>query len=1047
MSTTAHRDALFSELVRDLMGPGEAAEILVDRPSDRYLTGILWPRRAPLPDEENERLDSAAGEDEELDNNTAEEAVSLNSTMRPSSMGLSFVARSPGYPGLQVSVSAARYEAREAAPEKQEGNGEAQRQTRRRPPFAWHRIGLSARVPVQVTGPQMRVNLAPYGLDGLELFVRWIKANTGDLLTIALLNVHEVTPEDGRTKAEEKNWFQVGLQIEPDEGTALIPRPPVLDAHDEDGRVAALIYRDREDFASGHTCAADWETASPGRAAKVFSTWIPSCRVQGISSAGDKVFIALGANTPVMSAGWLATAGRAELRTALLDFCAAYESWIAAERDRIPGLAAKFTEQAGKHVTQCSVGLERMRAGVDRLDQDADALLAFQLANRAMVKQRLWANPDDKDLVWRPFQLGFLLLALSSLADGNDPHRGTMDLLWFPTGGGKTEAYLGLTAFTLIHRRLRNKAPDTGAGVGVFMRYTLRLLTIQQFQRAATLVSALEWLRASKTLDASVRKRLGSIPFSIGLWVGGGAVPNTVDAAADALQTPSGATPAQLRNCPACRSRLRWRAITSPRSIRAFCEAKDCELSAISTALPVWTVSEDVYREVPSLIIGTADKFTQIVRDVQTGVIFGRGTSFDAPDLIIQDELHLISGPLGTLAALYETAIDELCRRGSVRPKIIGSTATIRQAADQVRCLFNRSTYQFPAPGIDADNSGFAVTDTASPGRLYVGITTAGRSAKFTLQAIAASLLQGVARLPKDGCDPYWTLVAYFNSLRELGGALVLMQDDVPMSLRDYAQRRGEQPRDLRNVRELTSRVPSSEIPQILDELSTPVDSPDPVDVLLATNMISVGVDVPRLGEMVVNGQPKAMAEYIQATSRVGRGKTPGLVITAYNNGKARDRSHYESFRSWHQALYREVEATSVTPFAGRARDRALHAVLVALVRHTIPAMATTPRLADPDSAEIQALIDAVVTRASSVDLEERDAVRAALRDLVARWAGRGALRDYWNDRARNRSLLISAEEAAALRASGRREGDAWPTPNSLRSVEPSTRFQLRERF
>jgi len=559
-------------------------------------------------------------------------------------------------------------------------------------------------------------------------------------------------------------------------------------------------------------------------------------------------------------------------------------------------------------------------------------------------------------------------------------------------------------------------------------------------------------MRRGEFLPDDISISLGKTPFSIGLWVGQDTVPNKVDKADEALRTGSTSSPKQLSQCP-CEKKtdLWWRRERNPDCIRVSCSGENCVWSASANGhLPVWTVDEDIYRERPSLVIGTVDKFAQIVREPRTAALFGIDQIALPPDLIIQDELHLISGPLGTLTGLYEVAIDRLCRReDGTRPKIIASTATIRQAGSQIRSLFDRETCLFPPPIIDAANSGFAVEDRNAPGRLYVGVTTAGRSAKFTLQAVSATLLESAASgsLTDIERDPYWTLVTYFNSLRELGGALVLMQDDVPSSLVDYASRRGETPREIRDITELTSRVSSAEIPQILDRLALPYRKAGACDILLASNMISVGVDIPRLGLMVVNGQPKGIAEYIQSTSRVGRGVVPGLIVSIYNNAKARDRSHFETFRTWHTTLYREVEATSVTPFSSRARDRALHAVLVAMARHLVPALRQGPRLTVGEMTEVQPLVDWMKTRAARVDDQESAAVDAELQEIVNRWLQRTNVKTYWDDRKPNTSLLISAERAAELRAAGRAPGTAWPTPNSMRNVEPSTVFVLAERL
>jgi ATP-dependent helicase YprA (DUF1998 family) len=460
-------------------------------------------------------------------------------------------------------------------------------------------------------------------------------------------------------------------------------------------------------------------------------------------------------------------------------------------------------------------------------------------------------------------------------------------------------------------------------------------------------------------------------------------------------------------------------------------------------------VDEDVYREIPSLLIGTADKFAQIVRKPETARLFGIGTGSPPPELIIQDELHLITGPLGTLAGIYEAGIDQLCAQGGGKPKLIGSTATIRRAEPQVRALFDRGTRQFPPLGIDSDNSGFAVIDEDVPGRLYMGLTTAGRSAKFALQATAGSLLQAAqaGELPNEERDGYWTLVCYFNSLRELGGALVLMRDDVGQTIRDLGTRRSEDQREVGIVEELTSRRTQLEIRDQLKELAKKWPDAGTVDVLLATNMISVGIDIPRLGLMVVNGQPKAIAEYIQATSRVGRSDAPGLILSIYNSAKARDRSHYETFVTWHSTLYREVEASSVTPFASRARDRALHAPLVALVRHTVSGMSRKPSLNPQAEQAARQFAKRLVERAGRIDPEESSAVARQLEQLIEEWRNREPLRSYWNDRAINTSLLISAERAAAMRAAGRLPGLAWSTPNSLRNVDPGTPFVLAEKL
>jgi hypothetical protein len=236
----------------------------------------------------------------------------------------------------------------------------------------------------------------------------------------------------------------------------------------------------------------------------------------------------------------------------------------------------------------------------------------------------------------------------------------------------------------------------------------------------------------------------------------------------------------------------------------------------------------------------------------------------------------------------------------------------------------------------------------------------------------------------------------------------------------------------------------------MLERLGKPATDPEVVDLLVASNMISVGMDIPRLGLMVVNAQPKTLSEYIQATSRVGRGEVPGVVVTMYNSLRARDRSHFETFETWHQCLYRDVEATSVTPFASRAQDKALHAVLVALVRHLVPDMRQRPVLDDVQRGNAEEMASKIEARAARVSPAECVGVSQKLQRLIDQWASRPDLQVYWDDYNHKTSLLMSAEQFAAkadvdpdLDGEGARRA-LWPTPNSLREVEPGAPFVLR---
>jgi hypothetical protein len=1031
------RDEILKRLSQDLIGPYSTDETLEARPSDVYLTGILWPQRTSMGAEEDERLGLSADGGDDAEGNAEQEEIPMSGLKRPCSAGASFaVSGEVQERQLDIVVRFATYKLVETS-----GSSGKSKKT-------WHRQPFEQ----MITGTRLDkassfIDLEPYGApSNVRLHVRQSPWQDKALVTVSLVNMARLEDEAGRDETEQATLFQTQIEVRPGMGSNLVARPSRRAAIDDDDKSSALLYRDALEFAVGHTCSAEWSPGgAPGIAATIATTWIPVAKVYATSPRGNQAFNRLYENK-TLSADWLTSAPTEKLAASLRMLPEVYGEWLQSQEARICALAPEAQAQARKNISECRKIEQRMADGAQQISENTSLERAFRLANLAMSIQHGW-DPEKRSrgpLQWWPFQLGFILLAAASTAEPKHNDRKIMDLLWFPTGGGKTEAYLGLIAFLGFYRRLRSSDPIEGAGVAAIMRYTLRLLTTQQFTRAASMILACDAIRRGKIAAPFPIPELGAAPFSIGLWVGSDAVPNTVSAAAAALNgAPDQPSPRQLVSCPACQEKLRWWHNEQAGQINVRCQTSDCVLFDANAPLPVWTVDEDVYREAPTLLIGTIDKYAQIVRRKEVGALFGIDTG-RPPDLIVQDELHLISGPLGTVAGLYEVAIDRMFSSSGTPPKIIGSTATIRRAAEQVKSLFLRETAQFPPPCLDAEDSGFAVINKEASGRLYAGVTTAGRSAKFTLQAVAASLLQSAFVSGRDRADAYWTLVSYFNSLRELGGALVLMQDDVNDSLSTLAKRRNEGQRAPELIEELTSRRTQAEVRDMLQRLAIPATKTGVLDAVLATNMLSVGVDIPRLGLMLVNGQPKGMAEYIQATSRVGRGQVPGLIVAVLNNAKARDRSHYESFVTWHSTLYRDVEPTSVTPFASRARDRALHAVLVALVRHLSPGMLDSAQI-NPDAlAEAQDLIEAIVQRASEVDPQET-AVRTELLRRLDIWERRSP-RSYWT-RQTSRSLLQDAERAATMRAMGRLPGDAWPTLNNMRSVEPSTRYRLVEKL
>ncbi|CAD7377155.1 helicase-related protein [Xanthomonas arboricola] len=1014
----ATRDALIDRLAIDLIGPLVPNETIDAKPSDVYLTGILWPQNTAIPPEQDERLAVAGGEGDSNEESDEASQPAAAQMRRPSTAGISFACTSDGdVSWVKVDVACGRYEPH---PEEQ---------------GKWVRIACAVpAIEIELIPGSHNISLPSVGIEGVRLNVRVLPFDAGLLVTLTLVNGS--MPQRNREAIESATLFQTGLAISAIRGSRLITRPSRKAVIDADDRSNALLFRRSREYATGHTCSAQWDNGTEGREINAVRTaWIPQATTHAVSPEGSRHFAKLAASG-ALAAATLAHSPDGELIRHLGNLCDAYGAWLSDQYAALSSIPAVLLDTANAHLEEVARVLRRMRSGVERLASDHAMAESFRLANLAMETQRLWGGSS---LVWRPFQLGFLLLSMESTLDPQHTDRGVMDLLWFPTGGGKTEAYLGLVAMVAFHRRLVGPRPEDGDGVACIMRYTLRLLTTQQFIRAAATICACEAIRRG-TVDAGRKLPLGRTPFSLGLWVGGDATPNTRKDAFDNRGDAFKPQARQLTKCPCCNADLDYAQRRQTDPIVVECRTAECALS--KAPIPVFSVDEDIYQQRPTMLLGTVDKFAQIVRNPASRALFGVGTPMQ-PQLILQDELHLIAGPLGTLTGLYEAAIDIILSDNGRPPKIVGSTATIRRAQEQVRALFDRDTCQFPPPGLDAEDSGFAVQDRKLVGRRYIGLTTAGRSAKFTLQAVSASLMNGALHALGEGeRDPYWTLLAYFNSLRELGGALVLMQDDVSDTLALLATRMGRQVRHLSEIEELTSRRTQADIRDMLDRLAVRVDQPGAVDVVLATNMVSVGVDIPRLGLMLVNGQPKTMAEYIQATSRVGRGSVEGLVVALLNNAKPRDRSHYETFSTWHSMLYRFVEATSTTPFAARARDRALHAVLVALVRHLIPEMLEEPTWSEAAINRARVLIDLVVARAGRIDADESD-VHDELHRRLEAWIRR-APEIYWKKNGSHASpLMQSAEEAAARRATGRVVGQAWPTPNSMRGVEPATPYRL----
>ncbi|WUD72082.1 helicase-related protein [Streptomyces sp. NBC_00510] len=1038
----ARRD-LIDYLRRQLVGPanGETEEITAP-PDRRYLMGTLYPQDSDLQRrlaETHEEPDPLRAESETEETRFADDPVPESNAWLPSSLGLSVFTDAEE---LILVCQAARYIT---------VRGQGPRHWRREPL-------LAVSVPVKIGQTDVKV----FG-GRAEVRLRWRPFGNGNLVTVALVN-SAFAPEPVPGKRPQPQWddmlFQVSLEVEPVGGTFL-PYPSVrLTSRDLEEQELRLQYRHVVTHAVGHGCAVEEDKAN-GTIAKVRTQVMPEAEVPGVQAAGAS-------DSPVLTLAHLGdpAVSAAELRAELRDFTRGYRDWC----ERQCEIDVPPVGQAAAHriLERIRIAVERIEAGIDALcrDDNSTELQAFRLANRAMALQmrhmkkdlagerrrRTDAVPKDPepaaDAAWYPFQLGFFLLAAQGLIDETHPDREVVDLIWFPAGGGKTEAYLLLASFEMLLRRLRYGR--AGGGTTVISRYTLSLLTTQQFQRAATTVCALEYLRDPVGLTPEEASKapeplLGREPFSIGLWVGMTTSPNTYEEARRAFEDQRAAQRPEdvfiLDRCPWCGTRL-LPASKSPQiedygvqakedSFKFFCPRDNCRFHHV---LPVSVVDQHIYDHPPTFLLGTVDKFARLAWVPEARSLFGN-QGHRRPSLVIQDELHLLTGPLGTTVGLYEAAVLQLCAWGEgPGPKVIASTATIRRASEQVRQTYGRDVQLFPPAGLDARFSYFAEPDTDSPGRRYVGVMAQGHTAGRATVATAAALLQGPLELPQEHRDDYWTLVAYHHSLRELGRTKTAAADDIPAQLAGMGEPGSHRELTEREVQELTSNLARSDQPKLLDDLERPWDHERSVSFLVCTNMLSVGVDVKRLALMLMLGQPKATAEYIQATSRVGRHNIPGLVVTFLNSTRPRDRSHYETFDTYHQALYQHVEPTSVTPWSIPSRRRALHAALVVLVRHGIGLAAENQAGAILDHPT--ELADAAAKIADWVARCDPASADAAERDLTA-------LRRQWREHAQHAKdngknyyyRNVGKGQTNLLGNFGRTDG-LWATPHSMRSVD-----------
>ena len=883
-----------------------------------------------------------------------------------------------------------------------------------------------------------------------------------------------------------------------------------------------LLYRNQRGFAIGHGIGVEWED-------NLNPTWIkttalPNYEIPKVEPAGDVS----------LSMYELSDKGDWNIALETLDeLVLKYGEWIKEEYSKINSIEERYQKAAKENIKECYKSLKRISNGVTLLKDDTNKniITAFRFMNRAMlwqqqrskIKQRKWIKQGNKvdsleeagdtDLVslfefqkaeykgkWRPFQLAFILMNLESIVNPNSEERDIVELIWFPTGGGKTEAYLGVAAFTIFWKRMRIKNNPEQTGTTMLMRYTLRLLTTQQFERACSMIVACDMIvKDFKNYDYFGNPE----PVSIGLWVGSVNTPNSIENARSQFQSLVKKNDTNynfnILKCPCCGAQMGkldenqrtknskikglFKKDGNNGSIYFQCENEKCETSGGS--LPIYVVDDDIYSKTPDLVLATVDKLAMLPFKKEAGRLFGFRENdarniyrVQPPELIIQDELHLISGPLGSMVGLYETMVQTLCNEYEteerklfpkniadfIPPKIIASTATISRAKEQIKSLYAKDNLHiFPSQGLEFGNTWFSKEVKPNDkdfGRKYIGISPSGYpSAQTAIVRCYAIILQEVMNLTAnesyDELDYYWTLVGYFNSIRELGGAVTLVQADIIERLRSINKRDlNKKWRTFLNPLELTSRVESSEIPQFLKKLEVQKNSNSkpkvyPKDLCLATNMIATGVDIGRFGLMFIHGQPKTTAEYIQASSRVGRENAgPGIVFTLFNPNKPRDKSQYEQFQTYHSKIYSSVEPTSVTPFSIVARERALHAVAVGLIRNfSNDSLRNKPITENTDFDSVTKFVkEIIVDRVEKINSKDALDVANEYDSFIEKWnvkMGYSEYGDAGNMRINRGDTIpmLYSNTGEVKDASKKRDSNA--TPTSMRGVDTETRIEL----
>ena len=951
------RTEIIAYLENEFMGPpvDQSHKIPYEKdypPYKSFLTGMIFPQES---EQEDDLANDMGSLGEDID------PLNLAHSYLTSSVGMSVCVHNDEE-SIDVSLKAASYSLDESETELDKDDLKSG--------INWNRRSIVSK-PITI-----RLNKKKQQISVLEksaiIDVRIFEKNQHRIITISIINAFK---SDKKTRSgamkvnPEKVLHRVSLSAKSTKG--FIPYPKVFrSTYDMEEEEQRILFKDENTYGVGHSCSVHWSAPNKKSSVEEISlSFLPVSITKGAVSEIEEY-----KESKSLNLSFLSNAKRDEVLIELNKFLKPYKKWVEKTVVELDALRAKgkgkiYSQRALNALkNKLQITVKRIKNGISFLSEDDVALQAFQFSNLAMLMQMTHQNKyieiseakngyeffkrdhnyvnefnnfnylDETQLNWRPFQLAYFLITAQSVVQNQHEDREIVDLIWFATGGGKTEAYLLVSSFLIFFNKLNNKNHSCPE---IIMRYTLSLLTQDQFIRSTRIITACEKIRRDNKL------LLGDNEINIGLWIGGEGTPNIVDGKngadiklSELLNNPSpmNKSPFIIGSCSWCGTNLvpydktglsiDYGFKVTDGDFKICCPSKDCPFHE---SLPVQVIDELLYQNPPTFILATIDKFAQFAHKPRASNLLVNDQ--DCVNLIIQDELHLISGPLGTITGVFEAAFDTMLRHIKNKPKYLAATATIRGAENQVQNLYARKTYTFPPSGVTHKDRFFSKIDENDPGRAYLGILSQGHTAVYSTVLIAAAALQSTEEITahQDEIDGYRTLVIYHNAKKEKSKTVMLAGDDIPKRINVI----GKHPRVIQpdGIRELSADIDRSEAFDVKRRLEFHYKDPGSLDIVPVTSMLSVGVDIPRLALMQVTGQPRQTSEFIQATSRVGRGKNPGLVLVNYIASNTRDRSHYEQFYSYINSINRFVEPTSVTPGAEPALKRALPSAIFILAR------------------------------------------------------------------------------------------------------------------